>query len=133
WLTGNVSRSTFWRNHFKDMNYGSVGSDNTGPVFISSTVTEKKYILYKENNHTNIQNNGRNGHYVDIYRASYVLIEQNRASNSNTANGFWMKATVSNVTIRGNEASDNVSGSQITIGYGIEAGETPRDHEVCWN
>lgn len=133
WLTGDVSRATFWRNHFRDMNYGLVGSDNTGPVFISATSTEKKYILYKENNHTNIQNKDRNGHYFDVYRASYVLVEQNKASNSKTANGFWMKGTVANVTVRANEAFDNVWGSQITIGYGLEAGEVPHDHEVCWN
>jgi hypothetical protein len=133
WLTGNVSRATFWRNHFRDMKHGLVGTDNTGPVFISSTVAAKNYILYKENNHTGIRNQGYNGHYVDIYRANYVLIEQNEASDSSTGNGFWMKGTVAFVTVRANNAYNNVSGSQITIGYGLEAIEIPNNHEICWN
>jgi hypothetical protein len=133
WLTGAVSRATFWRNHFKDMKHGLVGSDNTGPVFISSTTIAKDYILYKENNHTGIINKGYNGHYFDVYRARYVLVEQNNASNSSSGNGFWMKATVAFVTVRANNAYENVSGSQITVGYGLEAIDVPYNHEICWN
>ena len=133
WLTGNVSRATFWRNHFRDMGPGLVGADNTGPVFISSTTTVKTNILYKENNHTGIENRGYNGHYLDVYRASYVLVEQNNASNSNSAHGFWMKATVSFVSVRANTAYDNVSGGQITVGYGGETIDIPHSHEICWN
>jgi hypothetical protein len=133
WLTGDVSRVTFWRNHFKDMEHGLVGTDNTGPVFISSTPIVKEYVLYKENNHTGIRNKGYNGHYFDVYRARYVLVEQNNASNSSSGNGFWMKATVEFVTVRANNAYDNVSGSQITFGYGIEAIDIPNNHEICWN
>ncbi|HCS64592.1 MAG TPA: hypothetical protein DIW64_11235 [Cellvibrio sp.] len=133
WLTGDVSRATFWRNHFRDMKQGLVGNDNTGPVFISSTPIAKENILYKENNHTGIHNKGFNGHYFDVYRASYVLIEQNTVSNSSSGNGFWPKGTVAFVTVRANNAYDNVSGIQIAIGYGTEAIDTPHDHEICWN
>lgn len=133
WLTGEVSRSTFWRNHFRKMRHGQVGNDNTGPVFISSTPVIKRNILYKENDHSEIYNKGYNGHYVDIYRASYVLVEQNNVSNSTSASGFWMKGTVAFVTVRANNAYDNVSGAQIIIGYGLEAIDVPHDHEVCWN
>lgn len=133
WLTGEVSRATFWRNHFTEMKYGQAGTDNTGPVFISSTVKIKENILYKENRISNVLNNKGNGHYIDIYRAKYILIEQNVAKNTSTSYGFWMKSTVAFVSVRANEALDNVVGSQITIGYGSAVGEVPHDHEVCWN
>lgn len=133
WLTGEVSRSTFWRNNFTDMRYGTAGRDNTGPVFISSTVKAKFNILFKENIMDGIHNAAGNGHYIDIYRASYVLVEQNVAKNSNTSYGFWMKASISYVTVRANEAIANVEGTQIALGYGAAVGEVPHNHEVCWN
>jgi len=133
WLTGDVSRSTFWRNNFTQMRYGTVGTDNTGPVFISNTVKAKTHILFKENIMDGIHNAAGNGHYVDIYRASYVLVEQNVAKNSSTSYGFWMKATISYVTVRANEAVDNVKGNQMSIGYGAAIGEVPHSHEICWN
>jgi hypothetical protein len=133
WLTGDVSRATFWKNTFRDMKHGREGTDNTGPVFISFTPNVKTNILYKQNIHEGIQNQGYNGHYVDIYRASYVLVEQNVVRNSASAYGFWMKGTVAFVSVRANEAYENVNGGQISIGYGAEAGEVPHDHEVCWN
>lgn len=133
WLTGDVSRATFWRNHFTEMQFGKVGTDNTGPVFISSTVKAKNNILYKENLITNINNASGNGHYFDIYRASYVLVEQNIVKNSSTSYGFWLKASISYVTVRANEAIENVSGTQLSIGYGSAIGEVPHSHEICWN
>jgi hypothetical protein len=133
WLTGDVSRATFWRNHFTDMQFGKAGTDNTGPVFISSTVKAKNNILYKENLITNVNNASGNGHYIDVYRASYVLVEQNIAKNSSTSYGFWMKASISYVTVRANEAIENVRGTQVSVGYGSAVGELPHSHEVCWN
>lgn len=133
WLSGDVSRATFWRNSFTDMRFGTVGNDNTGPVFISNTVKAKDNILFKENVMDGINNAAGNGHYIDIYRASYVLVEQNIAKNSSTSYGFWMKASISYVTVRANETIENVSGTQISIGYGSAVGEVPHDHEVCWN
>ncbi|MDR7088664.1 hypothetical protein [Cellvibrio fibrivorans] len=133
WLTGEVSRTTFWRNHFTDMQFGKAGTDNTGPVFISNTVKAKTNILYKENLITNVNNATGNGHYFDIYRASYVLVEQNIARNSATSYGFWVKSSISFVSVRANEAFDNVRGTQTSIGYGSAVGEVPHDHEICWN
>jgi hypothetical protein len=133
WLTGDVSRATFWRNTFKDIKHGQVGTDNTGPVFISSTPKIKTNILYKQNVHDGVQNQGYNGHYIDIYRSSYVLVEENIARNSASEYGFWMKATVAFVTVRANQAYENVNGGQVAIGYGVGVEEVPHDHEVCWN
>lgn len=133
WLTGDVSRATFWKNTFKDMQHGREGTDNTGPVFISSTPNIKTNILYKQNVHDGIQNRGYNGHYIDIYRASYVLVEENYVRNSSSEYGFWMKATVAYVTVRANQAYENVNGGQAAVGYGAAVGEVPHDHEVCWN
>lgn len=133
WLTGEVSRATFWRNHFTAMQFGKAGTDNTGPVFISNTVKAKENILYKENLITNVNNAAGNGHYFDIYRANHVLIEQNIAKNNTTSYGFWTKSSIGFVTIRANEAIENVKGTQLSIGYGSAVGEVPHDHEVCWN
>lgn len=133
WLTGDVSRATFWRNTFKDIQHGVAGTDNTGPVFISSTPAVKTNILYKQNIHDGVKNQGFNGHYIDIYRASYVLVEENYVRNSTSENGFWMKGTVAFVTVRANQAYENVEGGQVAIGYGAGSGELPHDHEICWN
>lgn len=133
WLTGEVSRATFWRNHFTEMKFGTAGTDNTGPVFISNTVKAKENILYKENLITNVNNAMGNGHYFDVYRAKYVLVEQNVAKNSTTTYGFWTKSSIAYVTVRANEAIENVAGSQLSAGYGSAIGEVPHDHEFCWN
>jgi hypothetical protein len=133
WLTGDVSRATFWRNTFKEIKYGSRGDDNTGPVFISSTPKVKENILFKENLLESVHNAAGNGTYLTIYRSSYVLIEQNTVRNSSTNTGWHAKATVGFVSIRANMSYENVRGTQIGLGYGAATGEVPHDHEICWN
>ena len=133
WLTGDVSRSTFWKNTFRDMQYGTSGKDNTGPVFISTTVKPKQNLLFKENLIDSVRNANGNGTYLTIYRSSYVLIEQNTIKNSSTNTGINAKATISFITIRANQATENVEGTQIGLGYGTAVSEVPHDHEICWN
>lgn len=133
WAVGDVSRSCWWRNHFHNLGPGKAGNDNTLPVFVSGTGNLKEHILYKENLHTEINNKGKNGGYFEAYVSSYVLIEQNIARDSAVAAGWFPKGTVSHVSVRANEAYENVSGRQITVGYGGEARSVPHDHEVCWN
>ncbi|MDH5728245.1 MAG: hypothetical protein OEZ58_04605 [Gammaproteobacteria bacterium] len=133
WAIGDVSRSTWWRNHFHNLGPGLVGNDNTTAVFISSTGVLKENILYKENRHTQINNFGYNGGYFEAYVSNYVLIEQNIASDSNVAYGFFPKGTRSYVSVRANQAYNNVGGTQITIGNGGEAKGLTHDHEICWN
>jgi hypothetical protein len=133
WATGDVTRSTWFRNYFYDHGPGIKGTDNTTAVFVSSTATHKNNILYKNNTHDNFHNTGSNGSYVDIYYSSYVLIESNIAKNSNNQYGFWPKATTSFVTVRANSAYENITNGGITVGYGSESPEVAHDHEICWN
>lgn len=133
WFTGDVSRATFWRNSFTEIKYGTAGTDNTGPVFIASTVKPKHNILFKENLLSDVNNAMGNGTYLTIYRSSYVLIEQNTVKDSATNTGFNAKATISYITIRANMAYENVRGIQIGLGYSAAANEPPHDHEICWN
>lgn len=133
WATGDVTRSTWWNNYFYNHDDGIVGNDNSCAVFVSNTSIHKYNILYKQNIHDTFNNNAGNGSYVDMYYSSYVLIEENIAKNSNVNYGFWAKGTTSFVTLRANEAYDNVAGSQMTFGYGIECQELPHDNEMCWN
>ena len=133
WAIGDVTRSTWWRNEFRNLKPGLVGNDNTCAVFVSATDKVKTNILYKENLHDGIENQGFNGAYFEAYVSSYVLVEQNIARNSATNAGFHAKGTISYTTIRANEMWDNVSGNQLGVGYGGEAREVPHDHEVCWN
>ncbi|VAW38044.1 hypothetical protein MNBD_GAMMA01-2170 [hydrothermal vent metagenome] len=133
WAVGDVSRATWWRNHFHNLGKGTVGNDNTAGVFVSSTLNIKENILYKENNHTEFYNQGYNGGYLVIYWSNYVLIEQNTASDSEVAYGFFAKGTRAYCTIRANTAVDNVQGIQIRVQNGAEAGALPHDHEVGWN
>jgi len=133
WAVGDVSRATWWNNYFYDHGPGLVGNDNTAAVFISSKKSLKNNILYKGNTHENFTNNTSNGAYLDIYYTSYLLIEENIAKNSNPSYGFWAKGTTAFVSIRANEAYDNVYGMQIVVGYGTESPELSHDHEVCWN
>lgn len=133
WLTGEVSRCTFWRNHFTDMGPGTAGDDNTGPVFISRSDTVKENILYKGNLLSGIRNSKGNGHYFDIYRANHILVEENTIRDSVTDYGLWLKCSIGFGTIRANQAFERVGGRQISIGYGTAGGELPHDHEICWN
>ena len=133
WAGGDVSRATWWRNHFDNLGPGTVGNDNTLAVFISDTSTLKSNVLYKENLHTKINNFGYNGGYFEAYVTQQVLIEQNIARDSQVASGWYAKGTVAFVSIRANEAYENVNGTQIGVGYGGEVRQVPHDHEVCWN
>ncbi|WP_457618176.1 hypothetical protein, partial [Lutibacter sp.] len=131
WAMGDVTRSVWWRNHFTNMQHGTVGNDNTGPVFVSATDSDKENIMFKDNLITNINNRaGGNGHYFDVYRTKYLLIEGNTAENTVTGYGFWAKATTAYVTLRDNTAINNVSGYQLSVG---NAQNNPHDHEVSWN
>ena len=133
WAIDDVSRSTWWRNHFHNLGPGKVGNDNTLAVFVSNTSKLKENILYKENNHTKFNNMGYNGGYFEAYVSNYVLIEENTASDSAVASGFYAKGTRAYVSIRANTAVDNVQGAQLMVGNGGEARDIPHDHEICWN
>ncbi len=130
WAVGDVSRATWWRNHFHNLGPGIVGNDNTSTVFVSSTASVKENILYKGNTLTEINTRAGNGSYIDVYATNYLLIEQNTASNSEVDYGFWAKSTLAYITIRANTAIDNVLGRQITVGN-ARAGASY--NEVCWN
>lgn len=133
WAVGNVTRATWWNNYFYDHGPGIVGNDNTAAVFISSKDFVKSNVLYKGNTHDDFHNATSNGSLIDIYATSYVLIEENLVKNSGASYGFWMKNTTAFVSIRANEAYENISGRGISVGYGTATIETPHDHEVCWN
>lgn len=133
WVTGGGDRITFWRNTWFDLGPGQVGNDNTGPVFISGTGPEKRYILSKENIYEEINNAGFNGHFLEVYRSSYVLYEQELARNCATAAGWYPKGAIANITVRNNTAIDGVSGGPIRGSFGGEAGQLPHDHEFCFN
>lgn len=133
WAIGDVTRATWWRNHWHNLGPGLVGNDNTSAVFVSDTGTLKNNILYKQNLHTEIRNLGYNGEYFVAYVTQHLLLEENIARNSDSTFGWYAKGTVSYVTIRANEAYDNVDGTQIGVGYGAEATQVPHHHEICWN
>ncbi len=133
WVTAGGDRITFWRNTWYDLGPGEVGTDNPGPLFISGTGPEKRYILAKENLYEEIDNLGFNGHFLEVSRSTYVLVEQERARNSATPAGWYPKGAISHITVRNNTAIDNVRGRPIQGSFGGEAGELPHDHEFCWN
>ncbi len=131
WITGTADRVTFDDNYFYNHGVGLVGNDNSAAVFASNSGSTKYYYLYKRNVHdaftmTKTDNAG----YVDFYYTQYTVVEENIAKNSSGGQGFWMKYTDSFVTIRANEAYDNVTGTQFTLGYGSA---DHHDHEICWN
>lgn len=133
WIVGTTNRATWWNNKFIDMSYGIVGDDNTGPIFIATTASTKNYILIKHNTCENVINGTGNGTYFTLFRTSNVLIEENIARNCTTGTGVNAKGTIAFVTIRANMFYENVTGIQLGLGYGAEAGTAPHDHEVCWN
>lgn len=135
WAISDVSRSTWWRNYFYHFRPGQEGTDNNSALFVNSSPYIKENILYKHNIHDDFENRFTNGSYVDIYQASYVLMEENIAKNSSTASGFLAKATHDYVTIRANEAYENVDGLQISVNYQTHPSitEEPSHHEICWN
>ncbi len=128
-----MTRSTWWRNNFKNVGTGIKGTDNPNAIFISGTGTHKHNILIKGNTFEQINTGRVNGSYIDLYNSSHVLIEENSAKNSSAGYGFWMKVTNQFVTVRANEAYDNVTGQQIVIGYADGIQPNASDHEVCWN
>lgn len=135
WFTADASRVTFWDNTFSNLTAGTSGNDNTAPLFFNNNRTDiRENILIKSNLFDSIYNtSGQNGSLVDIYSASYVLIESNTVSNSHTNYGFWMKYTENYVTVRDNVAVDNVNGKLIVIGGSGTSGNAVHDTEVCWN
>ena len=137
WLAGASDRATFFRNNFTDMDWGYAGNDNTGPIFVSSTVTLKNYYLISENHCEQIRNGelagASNGTFYTIFRASNVLIESNSAANSSSSTAINCKGTVANVTVRNNYGHVGLSGQMLGLGYGTEAIDIPHDHEMCWN
>jgi hypothetical protein len=133
WITAASDRVTFWNNYFYNLGPGTTGIDNTSTVFISDTGTLKDNFLYKGNTVENIHNSGYNGSYVEAYTTSHVLFEENIAKNSDSNAGFFPKATVAYVTVRANQAYENVSGSQLGVGYDWTGGYVPHDTEICWN
>lgn len=133
WITDDSNRATFWKNKFTDMQYGTTGDDNTGPIFVGTTAAVKNYYLIQDNLCENVLNGGVNGTYFTLFRVSNYLIHNNTAVNCTTGTGINAKGTVANGTIRANQLWDNVTGIQIGIGYGQECLEIPHDHEICWN
>ncbi|TCS44118.1 Ig domain-containing protein [Reinekea marinisedimentorum] len=134
WFGPDASRTTFWKNTFSNITAGTSGTDNAGPIFYGHSNALRENIFIKSNTFNYVTNSdGGNGHYVDLYRANYVLVESNEAKNSKTNYGFWMKATNAYVTVRDNVAVEDVYGRQIAIHYGDASETIPHDHEVCWN
>lgn len=134
WLTGSgTDRATFAENTFANMTSGTAGTDNTTTVFLSDISRLKNNFLYKQNILDNIDTGAANGSYVDLYYVEYALIEENYAKNSNNGHGFWAKGSTKFVTVRANEAWENIADGGIEVGYGSESPELPHDHEVCWN
>jgi hypothetical protein len=133
WLVGTSNRMTFWKNKFIDMLHGVLGDDNTGPIFVAATVGLKNYLTIKHNHCENVINGTVNGMYFTVYRMSNCVIEENTVKDCTTGIGIFAKGTVAFVSIRANSLYDNVTGIQVAIGYGAEAGELPHDHELCWN
>ena len=133
WVQGDGDRITFWRNEYYDLGPGTVGTDNTGPVFISATGPAKRYILSKGNLYDEIRNEGYNGMYFEFYRTLYALVEEETARNSSSAAGWFPKGAIAFTTVRNNMAVDNVTGTQMKGSFGGESGELPHDQEFCWN
>jgi len=137
YLTNRCDRSSFFKNHFDGMSYGTVGNDNTGCIFWTGIEgAHHQYLMVKNNlfESINTHNGGTgNGHYWDAYRSDYVLSEGNVSKDSYTTHGHWAKATASFITIRDNDVFDNCQGSGCTIGLSDANDTVPHDYEVCWN
>ncbi len=133
WAIGDVSRATWWNNSFHHHGPGIIGNDNPAGVFISGKGSKKQHILYKGNRHQHFYDGRLNGSLIDIYYSSYVLIEDNLASNIDVYCGFLAKGTTGYVTIRNNHAFENIEGGGICVGYGKESPEISNNHEVAWN
>jgi hypothetical protein len=138
YFTNRCDRSTFFKNHFDGMGYGTAGTDNAGPIFWADLAdgVHHQNISIKDNlfEAINTHNGGLgNGHYWDIYQGDYVIAEGNVSKDSYTTYGHWPKAASSFVTIRNNDAFDNCQGAGAVIGYSDANDTIPHDHEVCWN
>ncbi len=132
WVIGTAHRLTFHDNYFYNHGTGLVGDDNTAAVFAGNSGETKEYYLYKHNVHdTFSMDTSLNASYIDFYLTKYAVVEENTAKNTTGGYGFWLKSTDSFVTVRANDAYDNVTGLQITLGYGSIGNQ--HSHEVCWN
>jgi hypothetical protein len=131
WVTLNPDRITFFKNDFTGILHGTVGNDNTGPIFISDG--DGVGVLIKGNTYHDFSNNGGgNGTYCTIYKYQNVLVEDESAWNCSTGLGWFLKGTFATATIRNITAVDNVQGTQAGIGYGAECGRPPATHEACY-
>jgi len=139
WVRGGIQRVCFAENTFKDFGGGgTVGNDNTCPIFISDTGTLKSYILIKNNIFDNIDTKiggtpTSNGSMFDNYYTQYLVFEGNTAINCDTTYGWWFKGSTQFITVAQNVAVTGNLGRLISMGYGTEAQDTPHDQEVCWN
>jgi hypothetical protein len=139
WLTNKCDRSTFFKNHFDGMSYGTAGTDNPGCIFWADLNTGVHHInvLIKDNLFEGINTHTgeilANGHYWDAYQTDYLLSEGNVSKDSYTTYGHWAKATSSFVTIRNNDMFDNCQGLGATLGQSSATDVVPNNHEVCWN
>lgn len=138
YLTNECDRSTFFKNHFDGMSYGTVGTDNAGPIFYADLVggVHHEYAAIRDNlfEGINTHNGGLgNGHYWDAYQMDYLIAEGNVSKDSYTTYGHWPKATSSFVTIRNNDTFDNCHGAGCVLGLSDASDTVPNNHEVCWN
>lgn len=138
YLTNKCDRSTFFKCHFDGMSYGTVGTDNTGPIFYTdlNDGVHHQYAAIRDNLFEGINThspNGGNGHYWDAYQMDYLLAEGNVSKDSYTTYGHWAKVTSSFITIRNNDAFDNCQGAGAVLGQGSASDVVPNNHEVCWN
>lgn len=135
WLTNKCDRSTFFKNHFDGMSYGTVGDDNAGPIFYADLTTgsHHQYAAIRDNLFEGIISNVGNGHYWDAYQMDYLIAEGNVSKDSHTNYGHWAKCTSSFICIRNNDVFDNCQGAGTVIGMGIASDVVPNNHEVCWN
>jgi len=139
WVRGGIQRITFARCTLKDFGGGgTVGNDNTCPIFISNDDTQKYHVTIKENTWDNISTRiggvqVSNGSLLDMYYTFNICFEGNIAKNCDTTYGWWFKGSTAFASFRRNYAVENMQGRILTIGYGAEAQEIPHDHEVCWN
>lgn len=134
WLAGESNRCTWFGCKFTDMNYGTDGGDNTGPLFGGSTVNNKSRYYVVDCLFEDITNNAVNGGFHDFYQTDHILTERNLVRNCNSSYGFWLKTSRSFISIRGNICLEGNQGGMVTVAMGAATGGgAPHDIEVCYN
>jgi len=133
WCVGAWQRGLWYNNYFFNMQMGLANDDNPAAIFATHVSTYREHVFIKSNTFDAFTANGSNGAYIDLYTVDYSLIEGNKAINSNTSYGLWLKGSHAYNTLRANDVSQNISGRAFCIGLGTEAGGIPHHHEVCWN